>query len=594
MGDLLGLSVGELVTILKKKRARLPHEIGAFVTLETCEATLAGPAVPSVDDVRIGPDGAVSVFAPPNSATAEEAAKGVVALLAHVLVAAGPGVPPVLLRLVESGPTGGKWDLHRLRDDLEACLVPLNRQASRRVLSRMLREAQRDAGAGGGQARSPHDDVDADLDALIADGPAELLPAPAPAQPPAPAPGPQAGTHRHGDQIWIDEPRAQLDDDSLVTTLERPLPPDSGEEDLDSQDMTDDEPPPVVVRGAPQSAPPRPAGTPTHRPPGRVPPARALVPIPEPADPRSSGDRAARHVVPEHEDEPRGVSRRRPAPAPAFDDLEDDESGSFPPSRGGSPDVDGLQEYEHQRSYKSIVWIVLFAALIGAMVGGVLWIRPDAIDRFLGDETPEERIAEERARARREEQARILAEHEQRFGNLLVRVTPDRAQVLLYVGRGPAVAENMPVGVPNEFVAIAEGRAPGRAVLPADARWERTDEGERYELAMQGGDEEMAFEALELGASRLPHELGVPTDRVGNVRVVTNPPGAKVYLLIGFSPDVLVRDIRTDRPVELLVGLEGHVPQRAIVGPSDWRDASEGRIAEVRLQLVEREPVEEE
>jgi len=37
------------------------------------------------------------------------------------------------------------------------------------------------------------------------------------------------------------------------------------------------------------------------------------------------------------------------------------------------------------------------------------------------------------------------------------------------------------------------------------------------------------------------------------------------------------------------------VPHSAagIVGPSDWRDTSEGSIAEVRMELVPREPVEE-
>ncbi|MFW5920931.1 MAG: hypothetical protein ACOCUS_03770, partial [Polyangiales bacterium] len=177
MSELLGVTVEELVRLLKQRGGRLPFEIGAFVALEVCEQLVEGPAVAKPTEVRIASDGSISVYAPPNSASAEQAARSVVDVLAHLLVAAGQGVPPVLLELVEQGPADGRWDLARLRDELEASLVPLNRAAARRVLSRMLREIQREpAGAqqteaGGGAAAagagSQDADVDADLDALI-------------------------------------------------------------------------------------------------------------------------------------------------------------------------------------------------------------------------------------------------------------------------------------------------------------------------------------------------------------------------------------------------------------------------------------------
>jgi len=49
-------------------------------------------------------------------------------------VCSAPGVPPMLLELIEHGPSAKDWTLSRLRDDLEACLLPLNRGATRRVL----------------------------------------------------------------------------------------------------------------------------------------------------------------------------------------------------------------------------------------------------------------------------------------------------------------------------------------------------------------------------------------------------------------------------------------------------------------------------
>src|SRR5687768_11841716 len=120
MNDLLGVSIDDLVTSLKSRRLRIPSEIGAFVALETCEALEGGPAAIRGSDVRIADDGTVSVIAAPNSATPEEAARAVTSILASLLVAAGTGVPPVLISLIEHGPETGPHALERLREELES------------------------------------------------------------------------------------------------------------------------------------------------------------------------------------------------------------------------------------------------------------------------------------------------------------------------------------------------------------------------------------------------------------------------------------------------------------------------------------------
>ncbi|NOY89566.1 MAG: hypothetical protein GXP55_00055, partial [Deltaproteobacteria bacterium] len=170
MNDLLGITVADLVRQLKQRHARLPFEIGAFVALEVAERVIESPATPGVDDVRLTEDGVVSVYAPSSGASREHAARSVVGILAHLLVAAGSGVPPVFLELVEKGPRGGVWDLALLKDELEASLLPLNRSAARRVLSRLLRET----GKGAQVREAPPtkltaSDVDDDLDALLGD-----------------------------------------------------------------------------------------------------------------------------------------------------------------------------------------------------------------------------------------------------------------------------------------------------------------------------------------------------------------------------------------------------------------------------------------
>jgi hypothetical protein len=161
------------------------------------------------------------------------------------------------------------------------------------------------------------------------------------------------------------------------------------------------------------------------------------------------------------------------------------------------------------------------------------------------------------------------------------------------VGRGPAVVEHLPVGVSHELVAIADGKAPTRVVVPADAQWEPIDDVTatgpvdrfRYEIALQTRDEAMRFERLDLGASRLTPNMGTATGDLGTVRVVTTPPGAKVYLLIGFAPSARIQNLRTDVPVELLIWADRHQPERAIVGPSDWISGPEGLTADVAIEL---------
>ena len=72
------------------------------------------------------------------------------------------------------------------------------------------------------------------------------------------------------------------------------------------------------------------------------------------------------------------------------------------------------------------------------------------------------------------------------------------------------------------------------------------------------------------------------------MRIVTAPPGAKVYQLVGFTPDVRIADVRADEIAELIVFAAGHLPQRVVVGPSDWRLRAGVRSAEVSLTLVAR------
>ncbi|NOY90680.1 MAG: hypothetical protein GXP55_05670, partial [Deltaproteobacteria bacterium] len=255
---------------------------------------------------------------------------------------------------------------------------------------------------------------------------------------------------------------------------------------------------------------------------------------------------------------------------------------------GGVPDLDGFEE--SARRPRGLLWGGLFLVLTVGLLVGVRLLRPEAFARMLGDAPAIDPNAEvEAAQARQREHDQAQAQADARYGDLVLSVSPERAQVLLFVGRGPAVMPNLPVGVAHEFVAIADGKQPTRAVVSPDSEWTTTDDGSLYELAMQTGERDMSFDALNLGETRLePDAMGQPTGELGRVRVLTTPPGAKVYYLIGFGPDVRVRHLLTDEVHELLVFREGYRPQRVVVAPSDFRDTPDGKVAEASVQLERR------
>jgi hypothetical protein len=173
-----------------------------------------------------------------------------------------------------------------------------------------------------------------------------------------------------------------------------------------------------------------------------------------------------------------------------------------------------------------------------------------------------------------------------RYGELRVTSTPPKAQVLMRVGEGPIVVPKLPVGVAHEFVAMLPGMAPSRAVVPPDAKWTQEGGESRYELAIQLGAATARARESDLGPTKLTQDVGHPSATLGSVRVITSPPGASVYQLIGFTPDVSVQNMPLDQPIDLLVYLPGHLLQRVRVGAADWQKTASGMLAEPAVTLT--------
>ncbi len=169
-----GVRLDEFLGALKRKGIPLPFEMGTFIALEASEFIVRSPMQLLVSDVRLDDEGRVMLPAGRKVSDAE-ACHALVVLLGDLLVRSAPGVPPMLLHLVEHGPGNGDWSLASLCDGLEAALVPLNRSATRRVLARLVKEAQREEGRVAQRTSVPPlaGDVDAELEQVLGPGSGE-------------------------------------------------------------------------------------------------------------------------------------------------------------------------------------------------------------------------------------------------------------------------------------------------------------------------------------------------------------------------------------------------------------------------------------
>jgi hypothetical protein len=166
-----------------------------------------------------------------------------------------------------------------------------------------------------------------------------------------------------------------------------------------------------------------------------------------------------------------------------------------------------------------------------------------------------------------------------------VAVTPDDAQIFVFVGRGPAMATGLREGGAHEFVVFDRGLAPARASVPEGAAWPSREGGAFYELAVQAQPDANAQGLGDLGQPSSTPAAGGTNDQ-GTVRIVTNPPGAKVYRFVGTGPTAELRVSSIHEGQELLVYRSGFESRREVIGPSDWKaPTQEGGAHSASLQI---------
>jgi hypothetical protein len=144
---------------------------------------------------------------------------------------------------------------------------------------------------------------------------------------------------------------------------------------------------------------------------------------------------------------------------------------------------------------------------------------------------------------------------------------------------------DLPIGTAHEFVAFDGQLSPARAVVAKDAAFQSEGGKPRYELALQLGEADAKHRSDDLGATRLTQDVGTPNGTLGEVRVITSPPGVRVYQLIGFTPDARVQNMHVDEPLEVLVYLPGYELVRIDVRPDSWKAQGGALVAELDVAL---------
>jgi hypothetical protein len=131
---------------------------------------------------------------------------------------------------------------------------------------------------------------------------------------------------------------------------------------------------------------------------------------------------------------------------------------------------------------------------------------------------------------------------------------PAGAEILLRVGQAPVNVERMPVRTRLELVATAEGHAPRRAVVRSDATWETGPDGKpRIDVPVQLDPSKARPGAVDpWPAAEAGSEVG-GVGPPGTVHVISNVPGAEVWLLAGLGPEARIEQLRCDGDIDVLV-----------------------------------------
>ncbi len=566
MSTALGESVtlDDVMTIVAQKRVPLAPELAGYLTLEIAEQCTKDDSEVETSHVYVSEEGSVAVVRSRKISPSGGAEASLRVILSKLLEAAGSQTPALAAAARKKSGAG----VASLVEDLEGALIPVNRAAGRRALARLAREVKRIVLGVGRNARASSP--------AIKNEPAIAPPLVAsPVAPPASQrPPPSADSFEAEESPTTarrDIPPEIMQQSGSSATLERPpseeLPTvgltrdqleaatrdssrDSVDSLLDKFEVTGQREDKALSRelkaiAGLEPTPPPPDGTSATRRGQQQGVATAaeddgvdslLAGTPKPQQPSTKDELRAR----KRKEDKRQIS------------YADDRQLPTAPTQVKKrvPSV----TTEPKRGPSNAIFVVLILILLGGAAAALWTLKPG----FFTGRTPE-KIQQEKDDAEKERQRiALLQAIPQCRTSIVVTDAPEESEILIRGGQAPADIDKMPVGVRLEFVAMADGYVPKRAVIPLGTAWDNGPNGRpRFELAVQLDKSKQKpgqvdpWPGVEPGNNDVG---GKGNGAPGVVHVISTPKGAEIWVLAGLGPNTTVEDLAPcDADVDLLV-----------------------------------------
>lgn len=205
----MSVKLHEIMGAAHARSASLAAEVAGYLVLATADQIAGAPRCLGFSDVSLSEEGQVRIAGgtPADDVAAERTLREILALL----LLESSSVTPGLFRAAHKSPAGG---LDALIREIEVALVPVNRAAARRALTRLHRDVERARQAGRLAAWQPPRPSTEPAARQSVPPPAAPAPAPAPRAESAPAPR---------------EPTESIELPSVLTRDSQPPPIGAGE-----------------------------------------------------------------------------------------------------------------------------------------------------------------------------------------------------------------------------------------------------------------------------------------------------------------------------------------------------------------------------
>lgn len=165
----MSVNLLEVMSAARSRAASVVAEVAGYLVLGAADQVAGAPRALGAADILLSAEGTLAVRG--GSAAADPEAAAALRSLLSRLIAVSASVTPALLRVTQREAGGGVCQLVK---ELEAALIPVNRAAARRAMSRLYRDVAR-AKSSGRLSPAPFDDPVPIEAAVPAPAPAEVV-----------------------------------------------------------------------------------------------------------------------------------------------------------------------------------------------------------------------------------------------------------------------------------------------------------------------------------------------------------------------------------------------------------------------------------